>query len=169
MIGDLDTAGACKSNYVDSLPHGLALVTAGTLGYYRGLGVMSRPVGAGNLLAAAEYLHADGPWTIPGSYNKGNLVLSYSQGNALNGFSFMKLPITFVVFNNGGYRIIKQRLKLFHRTKRFIGMDFVDPPIEFAALALALDVQGRRVETPAAFRTAMLKLSRPPSRCSSRS
>ena len=39
-----------------------------------------------------------------------------------------KLPITFVVFNNGGYRIIKQRLKLFHGTDRFIGMDFVDPP-----------------------------------------
>ena len=44
-----------------------------------------------------------------------------------------KLPMTFVVFNNGGYRIIKQRLKLFHSTDRFIGMDFVDPPIEFAA------------------------------------
>jgi benzoylformate decarboxylase len=41
-----------------------------------------------------------------------------------------KLPITFVIFNNGGYRIIKQRLKLFHSTDRFIGMDFVDPPIE---------------------------------------
>ena len=46
-----------------------------------------------------------------------------------------KLPITFVVFNNGGYRIIKQRLKLFHGTDRFIGMDFVDPPIAFAARA----------------------------------
>jgi thiamine pyrophosphate-dependent acetolactate synthase large subunit-like protein len=37
-----------------------------------------------------------------------------------------KLPITFVVFNNGGYRIIKRRLKLFHGTDRFIGMDFVN-------------------------------------------
>ena len=64
-----------------------------------------------------------------------------------------KLPMTFVVFNNGGYRIIKQRLKLFHNTERFIGMDFVDPPIEFAALARALGVQGHRVETPAAFKT----------------
>jgi len=65
-----------------------------------------------------------------------------------------KLPITFVVFNNGGYRIIKQRLKLFHGTDRFIGMDFVDPPIAFAALARSLGVQGHRIETPAAFRTA---------------
>jgi benzoylformate decarboxylase len=65
-----------------------------------------------------------------------------------------KLPMTFVVFNNGGYRIIKQRLKLFHSTDRFIGMDFVDPPIDFAALSSALGLQGRRVETPAAFKDA---------------
>ena len=65
-----------------------------------------------------------------------------------------KLPMTFVVFNNGGYRIIKQRLKLFHSTDRFIGMDLTDPPIEFAALAAALGVQGHRVETPAAFKAA---------------
>ncbi len=68
--------------------------------------------------------------------------------------AYQKLPITFVVFNNGGYRIIKQRLKLFHGTDRFIGMDFVDPPIDFAALASSLGVEGRRVETPAAFRAA---------------
>src|SRR5215831_13272359 len=65
-----------------------------------------------------------------------------------------KLPMTFVVFNNGGYRIIKQRLKLFHNTDRFIGMDFVDPPIEFAALAHSLGVQGHRVETSAEFSAA---------------
>lgn len=75
-------------NYVNALPHDLALVTAGTFGYYRGPGAMSRPVGAGNLLAAAEYVHADGPWTFPDNYNKSNLVLNYSQGNAHNGFSF---------------------------------------------------------------------------------
>ena len=65
-----------------------------------------------------------------------------------------KLPTTFIVFNNGGYRIIKQRLKLFHSTDRFIGMDFVDPAIDFAALASALGLQGHRVETPAAFKAA---------------
>jgi benzoylformate decarboxylase len=65
-----------------------------------------------------------------------------------------KLPMTFVVFNNGGYRIIKQRLKLFHSTDRFIGMDFIDPPIEFAALAAALGMQGHRVDNPVAFKAA---------------
>jgi benzoylformate decarboxylase len=73
---------------------------------------------------------------------------------ALWSAAHQKLPITFIVFNNGGYRIIKQRLKLFHGTDRFIGMDFVDPMIEFAALARSIGVKGQRVETPAAFRAA---------------
>jgi TonB dependent receptor/TonB-dependent Receptor Plug Domain len=87
-LGDFDTAGAVQINYVNTLSHDLALMTAGSFGYYRGLGAMSRPVGAGNLLATAEYVHADGPWTSPDNYNKGNLVLNYSQGNSENGFSF---------------------------------------------------------------------------------
>src|ERR1700749_5200485 len=70
-----------------------------------------------------------------------------------------KLPMTFVVFNNGGYRIIKQRLKLFHSTERFIGMDFVDPPIDFAALARSLGVRAHRIDTGdefgAAYRDAL--------------
>ena len=87
-LGDFDTAGAVQINYVNTLPHDLALATAGTLGYYRGLGAMSRPIGAGNVLAAAEYVHSDGPFVFPDNYNKGNLVLNYSQGNPDNGFSF---------------------------------------------------------------------------------
>ena len=87
-LGDFDTAGAVQINYVDTLPHDLALLSAGMFGYGRGLGAVSRPVGAGNLLVAAEYVHADGPWAIPDNYNKGNLVANYSQGNADNGFSF---------------------------------------------------------------------------------
>ncbi|MEA2540602.1 MAG: benzoylformate decarboxylase, partial [Acidobacteriaceae bacterium] len=65
-----------------------------------------------------------------------------------------KLPMTFVIFNNGGYRIIKQRLKLFHSTDRFIGMDFVNPPIAFAALARSLGMQAHRVETADEFKAA---------------
>ena len=62
-----------------------------------------------------------------------------------------KLPMVFVVFNNGGYRIIKQRLKLFHNTDRFIGMDFVNPPIDFAALAHSLGVRAHRIDTATEF------------------
>ena len=70
-----------------------------------------------------------------------------------------KLPTVFVIFNNGGYRIIKQRLKLFHSTERFIGMDFVDPPIDFAALARSLGMRAHRIDTGdefgAAYRDAL--------------
>ena len=69
-LRDFDTAGAVQMSYVDTLPHDLASVSAGTLGDYRGLGAMSRPWGMGNILAAVEYDHVDGPWTIPDNFNK---------------------------------------------------------------------------------------------------
>jgi benzoylformate decarboxylase len=46
-----------------------------------------------------------------------------------------KLPLTFVIVNNGGYRIIKQRLLAFHGDDHYVGMDFVDPPVDFAGIA----------------------------------
>jgi benzoylformate decarboxylase len=62
-----------------------------------------------------------------------------------------RLPVIFVICNNGGYRILKQRLKAFHGDERFIGMDFQDPAIDFAGLARALGVQAHRIDTGAAF------------------
>ncbi len=85
--GDFDTAGAVSIHYVDALPHDLASVSAGTLGDYRGFTAMSRPWGAGNLLVATEYDHVDGPWQLADNFNKGNLLLRYSQGAPENGFS----------------------------------------------------------------------------------
>jgi benzoylformate decarboxylase len=66
----------------------------------------------------------------------------------------LKLPITFVIANNGGYRIIKERLLAFHGNDQFIAMDFKDPAIEFADLARSLGMQAERIETGAAFETA---------------
>ena len=85
--GDFDTAGAVSIDYVDASPHDLASVSAGTLGDYRGFTAMSRRWGAGTVLLATEYDHVDGPWQIPDNFNKGNLVLRYSQGTPNNGFS----------------------------------------------------------------------------------
>jgi benzoylformate decarboxylase len=61
-----------------------------------------------------------------------------------------KLPITYVIANNGGYRIIKQRLLSFHGNDHYIGMDFADPAIDFAALAKSLGMPGERITDPAA-------------------
>jgi benzoylformate decarboxylase len=56
-----------------------------------------------------------------------------------------KLPLTFVIANNGGYRIIKQRLLAFHGDDHFVGMDFVDPKVEFAELARSLGLEAIRI------------------------
>jgi benzoylformate decarboxylase len=56
-----------------------------------------------------------------------------------------KLPLTVVIVNNGGYRIIKQRLLAFHGDDHFVGMDFVDPPLDFTALAKSLGVEAMRI------------------------
>ncbi|MDD9916224.1 MAG: thiamine pyrophosphate-binding protein, partial [Rhodospirillaceae bacterium] len=39
----------------------------------------------------------------------------------------LKLPITYVICNNRGYRIINQRLLSFHGNDQWIGMEFEDP------------------------------------------
>ncbi|WP_458130224.1 thiamine pyrophosphate-binding protein [Pseudomonas sp. Z2-11] len=62
-----------------------------------------------------------------------------------------RLPVTFVVMNNGEYNILKNyaRNQAHYRsagTNQFIGMDIRDPAIDFLALASALGVASRRVE-----------------------
>jgi benzoylformate decarboxylase len=56
-----------------------------------------------------------------------------------------KLPLTFIIANNGGYRIIKQRLLAFHDDKNFVGMDFIDPKVDFTALAKSLGLEAMRI------------------------
>jgi benzoylformate decarboxylase len=62
-----------------------------------------------------------------------------------------KLPVIFVICNNGGYRIIKQRLKSFHGNDTFIGMDFKDPAIDVAGLARSFGMKAHRIEDGADF------------------
>jgi benzoylformate decarboxylase len=61
-----------------------------------------------------------------------------------------KLPVTFVVVNNCEYNILKKIVKsqpqyASVRQNRFIGMDLVDPAIDFVALASAMGVAARRI------------------------
>ncbi len=60
-----------------------------------------------------------------------------------------KLPLNVVLCNNGGYRIIKQRLLSFHGDDNYIGMDFVDPPVDFTGLATSLGLEAIRITDPA--------------------
>ncbi|MBV1876024.1 MAG: thiamine pyrophosphate-binding protein [Pseudomonadales bacterium] len=68
-----------------------------------------------------------------------------------------KLPIIFVLANNGGYRIIKQRLKSFHDNEQYIGMDFEDPAIDPAGLAQSFGMQAIKATTDLEFNAAMKK------------
>jgi benzoylformate decarboxylase len=56
-----------------------------------------------------------------------------------------KLPLTVVIVNNGGYRIIKQRLLAFHGDDHYVGMDFADPKVDFTALAKSLGLEAMKI------------------------
>jgi benzoylformate decarboxylase len=60
------------------------------------------------------------------------------------------LAVVYIIFNNGSYRILKQRT---HALKGFsaaddvyVGMDLDRPRIDFVGLARSLGVPGERVE-----------------------
>ena len=62
-----------------------------------------------------------------------------------------RLPVTFVVINNGEYNILKNYVRSHSgevRTGRnqFIGMEISDPAIDFLALAATHGISARRVE-----------------------
>jgi benzoylformate decarboxylase len=58
------------------------------------------------------------------------------------------LPIIYVIANNEGYRIIKERLESFHKNTTFIGMDFNKPKIDFVKIANAMGVESTKVSKP---------------------
>ncbi|HJS36611.1 MAG TPA: thiamine pyrophosphate-dependent enzyme [Burkholderiales bacterium] len=67
----------------------------------------------------------------------------------------LKLPITYVIANNRGYRILKERLKSMRGTERFIGMDLRDPEIDFVGLSQSLGVPAQRIDDPEAVGPAL--------------
>jgi benzoylformate decarboxylase len=67
----------------------------------------------------------------------------------------LDLPITYVILNNQGYRILKQRLLAFHKNDHYVGMDIDEPPIGFADLAGSLGMTAHRIDAPEDFRDAL--------------
>lgn len=59
-----------------------------------------------------------------------------------------RAAVVWVIFNNGSYRILKQRLNAMQghaaQTDRFIAMNLDDPPIDFVALARSMGVRAER-------------------------
>ncbi len=89
------------------------------------------------------------------------VVSVLGDGSAMYGIqalwtaAHLDLPLTYVIANNRGYRILKQRLVAFHGNHRFIGMDLDDPPIDFVGLAASLGLDAARVDAPAAIAPAL--------------
>ena len=82
------------------------------------------------------------------------LVAVIGDGSALYNIqalwtaAHLRLPMVYVIANNRGYRILKERVRAGHGVERFVGMDFDDPPIDFAGLAAALGLRSRRIVEP---------------------
>ena len=66
-----------------------------------------------------------------------------------------KLPVIFLITNNEGYQILKNRLKLFHGNDTPIGMDFNDPPMNIAKIAEGFGLPAERVDTAEGFDAAL--------------
>jgi hydrogenase/urease accessory protein HupE len=86
-VGNYGSAGAAHLEFYRTLPQDFLTVEGGMFGYERGVLGLSQKIGQGNLLIGAEAYHDDGPWVHPDDYSKFNGLLTYSQGDAANGFS----------------------------------------------------------------------------------
>jgi benzoylformate decarboxylase len=82
------------------------------------------------------------------------IAVMVGDGSAMYGIQGLwtaahhRLPITYLIANNRGYRIIKERLVSFRKTDRFTGMDLRDPDIDFVSLAASFGLAARRVTDP---------------------
>lgn len=83
------------------------------------------------------------------------VVAIVGDGSAMYGIqglwsaAHFKLPITYVIANNKGYRIIKERLVSMQGSDRFIGMDMNDPVINYCQLAQSMGMGSIKVSDPA--------------------
>src|SRR5579862_1959202 len=86
-VGNYGSAGSAHLVFYKTLPQNFVTVEGGMYEYWRGVFGISHALGAGNLLAAGEIYHENGPWEHPDNYYKTNGLLTYSQGDDANGFS----------------------------------------------------------------------------------
>jgi outer membrane receptor protein involved in Fe transport len=85
-VGDFGAVGSVHMTYLDAIPDEVS-ATVGTYGFQRVFGAGTQAVGNGELLAAVELQHYDGPFDTPDDQRKENFVLRYSEGDELNGYS----------------------------------------------------------------------------------
>ena len=86
--GDFGSAGSADITYRTTVTAPFAIASVGEDHYERAVAAGSTSVSGGlQLLAAAEFQHNDGPWTLPQRLNKSNGLLTLSGGDANQGWS----------------------------------------------------------------------------------
>jgi hypothetical protein len=85
-VGDFGAVGSVRMSYRDTIPDQIS-ATFGSFDFQRYFAAGSQALGNGNLLAAAESQHYDGPFTNPDDARKESAVLRYSGGDDTNGYS----------------------------------------------------------------------------------
>ncbi|HEY1541148.1 MAG TPA: thiamine pyrophosphate-dependent enzyme [Xanthobacteraceae bacterium] len=62
-----------------------------------------------------------------------------------------KIPVIIVILNNTSYRILKQRLHALRghaeQVDTYVGMELIDPPVDFIGLARSLGINAERAKT----------------------
>lgn len=85
-VGDFGAVGSVHVSYRDQIQDQVS-ATVGTLGFQRVFTAGSTGVAGGNLLAAVELQHYDGPFVTPDDARKDNFVLRYSHGDEQQGYT----------------------------------------------------------------------------------
>ncbi len=86
-IGDFSSAGGVDFDLVGALSDGIVNLTVGSFAFQRALVADTFPISEGDLTAALEYYHYDGPWGRGDDYQRFNGTVAYSRGDAFAGWS----------------------------------------------------------------------------------
>ncbi|MGH9324271.1 MAG: TonB-dependent receptor [Vicinamibacteria bacterium] len=84
--GDFSGAGAARFTFFDRLDEAIVNVSGGNFGYARALAAGSRRVGGGDLLAAVDFSHNDGPWELPDDFEKLSALVRYTRRTTNGGW-----------------------------------------------------------------------------------
>ncbi|HTZ46380.1 MAG TPA: TonB-dependent receptor [Verrucomicrobiae bacterium] len=86
-VGNYSSAGSADIQFYKAFPQNFFQVELGMYDFGRAVFGISQKLGSGTLLYGGEAYYDNGPWTHPDAYAKFNGLLTYSQGDANNGFS----------------------------------------------------------------------------------
>ena len=142
--------------FTESLPRGAVVVDEGLVSTYSlpKLLALAGPRDYYGLASGGLGFAVPGAVGISMALPGRPIAVMVGDGSALYGIQGLwtaahhRLPITYIVANNRGYRIIKERLVSFRKTDRFTGMDLRDPDIDFVSLAASFGLAARRVTDP---------------------